>query len=170
MNCTRLLKSVQAASETDKSHVATSLILLQKAVPESMVRIFRGHTSTATLVPWDMLSDTPGSPPGTKMRAYNTTRCRRPGAIGFSPIPLPVHCKHGQNWKNSWTSCAPGTPWWCGDWIGWVVRFATSLTSCPIYKSEALNFGRCKKTSTPHLRAVDWCSIFSLPLPNLNVT
>src|SRR5699024_2959873 len=151
-------------------HASRSWAVLQKSVPVSMLRIFPGFMGTATLVPWDMLWDTPGFPPGTKMHDYNTTRCRLPGAIGFSPIPPPAPYSPVRNSTNSWISYVPGTRWWCGDWIGWVVRFATSLISYLICRIVALSSERCKKISIRRLRVVDWCSIFLPHWPSLNAT
>src|SRR5699024_2315347 len=72
-------------------HGASSKQLLQKSVPVSVLRIFRAGTGTATLELWHMLGGTPVSRRESKVHAYNTTRCRQPGAIGFLPIPLLAH-------------------------------------------------------------------------------
>src|SRR5699024_4104027 len=81
-------------------HGASSKQLLQKSVPVSMLRIFRAGTGTATLELWLMLWVTPVSRLENKMHAYNTTRCRQPGAIGFLPIPLLAHSSRVRNWTS----------------------------------------------------------------------
>src|SRR5690625_547426 len=117
-----------------------------------------------------MLWGTPGSQLATKLHDYNLTHQPQRGVIAFLPIPPPAHSSRARNSTNSSISCAPATPWWCGDSTDSAVRFATSSINSPNSKTAVSSSDPCKKPSTPPPQGADSCSTSSHPWRNLNAT